>query len=200
MADNRCLLIGCGILKKEVKLLIEKNGWPLDTFFLDSALHIDFDKLSKSLASALARHSGRDIIVFYGSCHPLMEKMLAETKIIRTMGQNCVEMLLGQTRFTEELSNGAFFLLEEWARRWDDVITKTYGKNRKVLWDIFHEDRKYLLCLRTACSGDFKGDAAEVCSMVGLPLRWLDVSLDHLESVLQTAITQKMERVECPIS
>jgi len=81
MADNRCLLIGCGILKKEVKLLIEKNGWPLDTFFLDSALHIDFDKLSKSLASALARHSGRDIIVFYGSCHPLMEKMLAETKI-----------------------------------------------------------------------------------------------------------------------
>jgi len=200
MIDNRILMVGCGILEKEVKWLIQKNNWPVDAFFLDSALHIDFDKLSKSLMSALAKHSGRDIIVFYGSCHPLMEKMLEDAKTFRIPCQNCVEMLLGKTRFTEELSNGAFFLLEEWARRWDDVVTKTYGKNRKILWDIFHEDRKYLLCLRTACSGDFKGDAEEVCSMVGLPLRWLDVSLDHLESVLQTAITQKMERVECPIS
>jgi len=32
MADDRPLLLGCGILHKEVRLLIEKNNWPLDTF------------------------------------------------------------------------------------------------------------------------------------------------------------------------
>ena len=38
MVENRLLLLGCGILRKETRLLIEKNRWPMDTMFLDSAL------------------------------------------------------------------------------------------------------------------------------------------------------------------
>jgi hypothetical protein len=191
MKAEKLLLVGCGILKKEVRWLIEKNHWPVDTAFLDSALHIDFEKLLKKLTSTLSRHQKRKVIVFYGTCHPLMEKALEEAGTFRTHGQNCVEILLGHKLFTEELSKGAFFLFEDWARRWEHLTTKTFGDNLTVARDIFQGDRKYMLCLRTPCSGDFTAEAEQAGAMMGLPIRWLDVPLDHLESVLQTAIARK---------
>lgn len=198
MADKKLLLVGCGILKREVDFLIHKNGWPMETLFLDSALHVDFDKLAKALTSALDRHREENIIVFYGACHPLMERILAESHTLRTGGRNCVEMLLGHDLFTKELSNGAYFLLEDWARRWEHIQTKTFNtKNLDLIRDIFQDDRKYLLGLRTPCSGDFTAEAEAAGHMVGLPLRWLDVPLDHLESVLLEAIERKQGEARC---
>lgn len=189
--NDRVLLLGCGILKKELQLLIEKNSWPVDTLFLDSMLHVDFAALAAALKANMAKHAARRTVVFYGSCHPLMEQMLAEANNIRTKGQNCVEMLLGPDRFNEELVNGAYFLLEEWAQRWEYMITKAFGTNTAVIRDIFRGDRSYILCLKTPCSGDFTAKAEEAGQLVGLPLRWLDVPLEHLEIVVQSALSAK---------
>lgn len=198
MTEDRFLLIGCGILKNEVRYLIRKNNWPLDTVFFDSALHCEFDKLSRVLTAALTRYKDRRIIVFYGACHPLMEKMLGESGTFRTEGQNCVDMLLGHELFMEELAKGAFFLLQEWAHRWKYILTKSFGTGKLgIISEIFREDRKYLLCLRTPCSGDFTSEAEEAGRVVGLPLRWMDVTLDHLASVLRAAIARKKEETQC---
>ena len=185
------MLVGCGVLQREIRWLIEKNGWPLETCFLDSALHSELDKLSASLTGALERYRDRDVIVFYGCCHPLMDEMLVRFGVIRTEGQNCVDMLLGHQRFSEELAGGAFFLLEEWARRWDRIIAATFGDARlDVVREIFHEDRTHLLCVRTPCSGDFAEAAESAARLVDLPIEWTDVTLDSLEAVLQRAILQ----------
>jgi len=190
--EGRMLLLGCGVLQTEIRFLIEKNAWPLDTYFLDSALHCEFDRLSASLTAALDEHRGRKIIVFYGCCHPLMDQMLAQAGAIRTEGQNCIDMLLGNARFSQELENGAFFLLEEWARRWEYIVTKTFGTtNVEIIREIFGEDRKYLLGVRTPCSGDFTAVAEKAGEFVDLPLRWTDVTLDNLEAVLQQAMAQR---------
>lgn len=192
MADDRPLLLGCGILHKEIRLLIEKNNWPLDTFFVDSILHVDFGALAASLQSALARNAGRRNIVFYGACHPLMERMLHQAGTFRTEGQNCVEMLLGAERFGEELAGGAYFLLEDWALRWEQMINRTFGPNPMIVRDIFCACHSGLLCLRTPCSGDFKAAAENASRQAGLPLRWLDVTLDNLESVLHRALDRRL--------
>jgi len=186
------LLLGCGILQKEIRFLIDKNGWQLQTNFLDSALHIDFDKLSLALTSALDCHSESEIIVFYGSCHPQMESILNAAGTFRTAGQNCVEMLLGPDQFSAELEQGAFFLLEEWARRWEPIVTATFGTNLKVIREIYQGERSYILGITTPCSGDFKAEAEEAGRLVGLPLRWMDISLDNLERVLQKAMERRM--------
>lgn len=191
MSEKPLLLLGCGILKKEVCLLIEKNRWPLETLFVDSMLHVDFDALSVALKSLLTANAEREKILFYGACHPLMDQMLSDAGVIRTNGQNCVEMLLGHERFTAELADGAFFLLEDWADRWDMVMRGTFGENNAVTRQIFQEHRSCLLCLRTPCSGDFSDMAKQAAEQVGLPLRWMDVSLDHLEKVLSETIEQQ---------
>lgn len=195
-ATETLLLVGCGILQKEVRFLIEKNRWPLETLFLDSALHIDFDRLFMGLTAALDRHVGREIIVFYGACHPLMDALIGATESIRTLGQNCVEMLVGPELFTEELEQGAFFLLEEWAGRCEAIMTKTFGPNRKIMREIINGDRNYLLCITTPCSGDFTIEAERASKLLGLPLRWMTVTLDHLEEVLQDSIHRTQTRNE----
>ena len=196
MSSQNHLLLGCGILQKEVKFLIEKNGWPLDTDFLDSSLHVNFEKLAHELQTGILRNKERDIIVFYGCCHPRMEKILETARTFRTEGQNCVEMLLGREKFMEELTNGAFFLLEDWALRWDEAIGNSFGDNPDVAREIFQLSSKSLLCLRTPCSGNFEKAADEVGDKVGLPVRWLDVGLGHLEEVLRQAVERKFRKQE----
>jgi hypothetical protein len=194
VSEAKPLLLGCGIFAKEIRFLLEKNRWSADTFFLDSALHIDFADLSQALTAALTGHAGRNMYVFYGCCHPRMDQIVAEAAALRIPGQNCVEMLLGPERFTKELAQGAFFLLEGWARQCEHILAKTFGGNAHVIKDVFQGDRTCLLGLRTPCSGNFEAEAAEVSRMVGLPLRWLDVPLDNLELVLRTAIARKMDK------
>ena len=193
---NNCLLLGCGILAKEVRYLIEKNGWPLDTEFLDSSLHVNFEKLAEQLQQGLVRNRERDVVVFYGCCHPHIEQMLTSADTFRTAGQNCVEMLLGRELFMEKLNAGAFFLLEDWALRWDEAIAATFGANPDVVREIFQLSNQTLLCLRTPCSGDFEQEAVAVSEKIGLPVMWMDVGLEHLEKVLQQAVERRALRLK----
>lgn len=191
MTDGRCMLLGCGILAKEVDYLIRKNGWAMESDWLDSSLHVNFEALAAALQEGLERHRDRNVVVFYGCCHPHMDKMLDAASTLRTEGQNCVEMLLGPDKFMEELSNGAFFLLEDWALRWDEAIGKTFGDNPDVVREIFQLSNKYLLCIRTPCSGDFSRQAEYVGRKVGLPLHWMDADLQSLETTLRTALQRR---------
>ncbi|MFI5180387.1 MAG: DUF1638 domain-containing protein [Thermoanaerobaculia bacterium] len=193
MSGGRCRLVACGIFSKEIHWLIEKNRWPVDPVFLDSSMHTDLAKLSKGLTSTLIRFAEADVAVFYGACHPCIDQILAEAGTFRTPVENCVEALLGREVYLRELENGAFFLFEDWARRARPVILDIFDGNEAVARDVYQTDRKYLLCIRTPRSGDFTSEAEETGRLVGLPLRWMDASLDHLETVLGTAIKSKGE-------
>ena len=187
------VMVGCGILHKEVDYLIRKNGWNVETQFLASALHNYLDKLSARLNTALEedQQQGRETIVFYGSCHPLMERILEKHHTLRTEGQNCIVMLLGYERFMAELEKGAYFLLEDWALTWEPMITEAFGPNLSVVREIFHSSHQCMIAIRTPCSRDFT-EAAEVAArFVDLPLIWMDADLDHLEAVLADAIARK---------
>jgi hypothetical protein len=154
MSEEKLLMVGCGILKKELAYLVEKNAWPMDLFMLASGLHSDYAKLERGLKGALKKHSDKRNVVFYGCCHPLMDQILEEANTFRTEGQNCVEMVLGKELFTEELLNGAFFLFEDWARRWNHVAMITFGAHPDIMQEIFRGDRSYILALRTPVCGN----------------------------------------------
>lgn len=192
-ASKPLVMVGCGILQKEVDYLVKKNGWNVETQFLVSSLHNYFDKLYTQLDAALDfdDKKGRETIVVYGSCHPSMDNLMEKHHTVRTQGQNCIVMLLGYERFMEELSRGAYFLLEEWALTWEPMITECFGNNLAVIREIFHSSHKKIIAIRTPCSSDFTQAAEASARFVDLPLEWMDVNLDHLESVLTDAIARK---------
>lgn len=190
-------IVGCGILHKEVELLIAKNQWNVQTHFLDSALHNYLNRLSEQLNQALTEleQRGEKTLVFYGSCHPLMEHYLEGHHTCRTQGQNCIVMLLGYERFMQELEQGAYFLLEDWALTWEPMITACFGSNLAIVREIFHSSHKYILALQTPCNNNFTAAAEAAARFVDLPLYWLQVDLHHLESVLAEAIARRLEDV-----
>lgn len=177
-------LVGCGILKNEVNYLIRKNNWPFKTHFLCSSLHIDFDNLEKSLVKALQHYGNGPKAVIYGTCHPRMDAFVEQGNAQRTRGQNCVEHLLGKEQFNYHLERGAFFIMDDWANRWDLITGLTFGENPEITREIFSMEHTCLLGLETPCSGNFRKKAMEISKGIGLPLKWLSVSLDHLEKNL----------------
>lgn len=186
------VLVGCGILQKEVDFLIRKNGWPVMTCWLRSALHNYFDQLYKELDQGLldAEQAGQRAVAFYGACHPRMDQLLQSHHTCRTEGQNCVAMLLGYELFMERLCQGSYFLLEDWALSWEPMITECFGPNISVIREIFHASHKTMVAIRTPCSGDFAQAAEAAARLVDLPLEWMEVDLDHLERVLAAVIAQ----------
>lgn len=195
-AVQPAILVGCGILHKEVDYLIRKNGWPVETHFLQSALHNYFDRLYRELDTGLDQEerAGKRTIVFYGACHPRIDQLLERHGTCRTAGQNCIVMLLGYEKFMEELGKGAYFLLEDWALTWEPMITECFGSNIEVVRQIFHGSHKFITAIRTPCSGDFETAAEAAARFVDLPLHWMDVDLSHLESVLAEAIATSQHR------
>jgi hypothetical protein len=189
------VMVGCGILHKEVDYLIKKNGWNIETQYLASALHNYFDKLYNQLDGALDQDdtNGRQTIVFYGACHPRIDKILDKHNTLRTEGQNCIVMLLGYEKFMAELEKGAYFLLEDWALTWEPMITQAFGSNVTVIREIFHSSHKLMIAIRTPCSTDFTAAAEKAAAFVDLPLVWLDADLSHLETVITDAISRKQE-------
>jgi hypothetical protein len=189
-------LVGCGILHKEVDTLIKKNGWTLETRWLHSALHNYFDRLHHELNTELntEEQAGRRTIVFYGACHPRMEQLLEKHQTCRTHGQNCIVMLLGYEKFMEELGNGAYFLLEDWAMTWEPMITECFGNNLAVVREIFHSSHRKIIAIRTPCSTDFTAAAEAAARFVDLPLEWMDADLGHLEKVLIEAIAEREQQ------
>ena len=188
-------IIGCGILKKEIRFLAKKNGWCQGMSFLPSGLHVDFDKLQNGLEKTLQRHTGETSVVFYGACHPLMDKILADAQAIRTPGQNCVEIYLGHEMFCHELEQGAFFLFEDWALHWKKIVGAIMPGDPEIMRSIFRSAHKYLLAIRTPCSADFSAEAEAVSAMTSLELRWVDVGIDQLEKNLAASL-QRAKAVE----
>jgi hypothetical protein len=186
------LLTGCGILRKEVEYLIAKNGWDIEARFLDSALHNYLDRLHAQLDGALGAHArpGRRSIVLYGCCHPGIDELVERHGSVRTEGQNCIAMLLGHDRFMRELEKGAYFLLEDWALTWEPMITQAFGTNLAVVREIFHSSQKYIVAIRTPCSGDFTAAAEAAAAFIDLPLVWMATDLDHLADVLADALAE----------
>ena len=177
-------IVGCGILEKEIRCLVEKNGWRLQTALLPSGLHVDFDRLEHSLGKCLRLYDGEPAVAFYGACHPRMDQILGTAGAVRTPGQNCVDIYLGHEMFCRELEQGAFFLFEDWALHWREIIGEVMPGDPEIMRGIFRSAHKYLLAIRTPCSGDFSAEAQAVSLMTSLELRWVDMGLEHLEANL----------------
>lgn len=186
-------LIGCGVLADEVRAVITDLAVPVTARFLPARLHVRLGRLERGLAQALAV-SPEPATVVYGACHPRMDDIVAANGARRTPGQNCLEILLGPELFAEHLQAGAYFLLAHWAGDWEWMVQESFGPYPDVVREIFQVSHRYLLGVRTPASADFGAAADSISEQVGLPLRWIDVGLEHLRERLLEATSHDPSR------
>lgn len=190
-APARPLVIGCGVLERELRFIAAQKGWELDLELLGPMMHLDLPRLARDFGAQLERTSERDPRVFFGACHPRLDGWLAAQGRVRTRGVNCVEMLLGPERYEAELAGGAYFLLEAWVRDWREALQRTFGDRPALVREIFQGSHTHLLALRTPCSGDFEAEAEAASRQVGLPLQWATLDLARLEAVLAALLDRE---------
>lgn len=183
------LVIGCGVLGRELRWLAAQRGWALELKLLDPMLHIEPPRLAREVCHELELARGRDVSLFYGACHPSMDRWAARHAAPRAAGACCFEMLLGPARYAHELERGSFFLVEALLPRWRQALELTFGARPWLVKEVF-KSHQQLLALRTPCSQDYRAEAEAAAASVGLPLEWADVELGHLEAVLAPLVAR----------
>lgn len=178
-------LLSCNILEKEVRFLAAKNNWDFSSLFLSSSLHNSFADLRSALQTPSA-----DILLYGEACHPQMQDLATQKKAQMPNCLNCLDLLLGYDFYFAELKNGAYFLLESSVKDWSTNMRRCFGLNKEVMREIFKLDRKYLLALRTPCSGDFRKEAEAIAAELQVELRWHEVGLEHLEAELKNLVSR----------
>lgn len=178
-------LVCCGILGREVERLRSERRWPAEVVALPSSLHDDPARLSRALSCALTG-AARGGLALHGACFPGIDGTVRRAGGRRLPVENCFALLLGAARYRREQEAGAYFLLEDWARRFPAAI-RPLGRP-EVVREIFQEAHRYLLALATPCSGDYRAEAEEVARLTGLPLRWERVGLEALAGQVEPAL------------
>jgi hypothetical protein len=191
MADGgrRIFAVACGIMAEDVRASLARLRVESELESLDSSLHMQPDELSSRLSSALDAHRGEAAIVAYGCCHPMIDRMLAPRRVARVECQNCVDLLIGKEAFDSLIRRGAFFLLDDWIARFEEIVlafSGDYGIGKEIL-STSHR-------LLVAIEGPERlgpaslARAREISSELALPLEFAPVNLASLDARTLAAV------------
>ena len=126
-------MLSCGIFREEYQQLPETLRLSLDPVFLDSMLHMNPEKLDELLATFLQKYSQKPALILFGDCCPHMQERGGASCVARTDGINCCEIYLGRERYRQLRKERTFFLMPEWAKRWERVVKHELGLVDKEL-------------------------------------------------------------------
>lgn len=125
MAKEAVIFISCGIFREEIDYLIKDQGLDWKVFYLDAALHVNFDRLKAELTAALERHraEGVELKVLYGHCHPDIMEIIERYGATRINAGNCLEAMVGREEIERLNAEGtAFFLSAGWVENWEGMF------------------------------------------------------------------------------
>lgn len=131
------LLISCGILQPEIEALIARQEIEADVVFLNKYLHVDYQKLYRTLKASMLRHRQRNPVVIYGDMclgfNGEMQTLMAECDVIKVDALNCIDCLLGGRGKLLEMDpdHRLFFLTPAFMAFSENLITGTKTENQQ---------------------------------------------------------------------
>lgn len=193
-------LICCSILQKEIEQLIEDSQLPVEPFFLDAGLHVNYDELEEKLTKAIeecSKDSSRGVIVVYGDwCHPKMKEIIGKhDNVVRVDALNCIDCLLGgHGKLSEIDPNNEYFYLSP---GWMPSQLKANPRFNPIFYSCSPEDiKKQFSILKGIMLFDsledldeYKNDMEEFSNYIGLPIMGKKLTgLDRLKVFLLETI------------
>lgn len=188
------LLISCGILQPEIEALIARQEIEADVVFLNKYLHVDYQKLYRTLKASMLRHRQRNPVVIYGDMclgfNGEMQTLMAECDVVKVDALNCIDCLLGGRGKLLEMDpdHRLFFLTPAFMAFSENLITGTKTENQqrfKMLKGIILIDSL----------GDMEQHQDRVrhfSEQTGLPvLEHLKVGLTGLRAVIEKALERR---------
>ena len=134
---SRTLLIACGALAREVRALIDLNGWQhMRLTCLPAKLHNRPQLIPAAVRAKIRANRARyeRILVVYGDCGTggELDRVLAEEAVERIEGPHCYAFYRGIAAFLEEADAepGCFYLTDFLVRHFERLIIEGLGIDR----------------------------------------------------------------------
>ncbi|MFA7290465.1 MAG: DUF1638 domain-containing protein, partial [Melioribacteraceae bacterium] len=177
------------IFKDILEEIVKKEKLNIDLTFVSSMLHMYPEKLEKSLNIKLA-HVKQDekALLIFGDCHPHMNEMEVDNKIVRMPGINCIEILLNKNDYRRLRKEGAFFLLPEWTHRWREVFIDELGLSEEVAKGFFKDCHTKLIYLDTKVNEIPFNVIDDISKFTGLPYEIMEIDFAVISNRIKDII------------
>ena len=192
----RTLLIACGALAREVRALIERNGWNhLQLTCLPAQLHNRPERIPAAVRAKIRANRSRfeRILVVYGDCGTggELDRVLAEEGVLRIEGPHCYAFYRGLDGFLADADAepGCFYLTDFLARHFERLVVEGLGLDRhpELLPLYFGNYTKLVYLAQTADPG--REQAAKAAALrLGLAYERRFTGYGGLESFLAHAV------------
>jgi len=194
---NPVVVLCCAVFQAEVESLRQAH-WPdLIMRYQSSMLHMKPEKLAIRLDKLVKEElrQGNEVLLVYGDCCMDMAALTAQPGVVRTSGNNCCDLLLGNAEYRRLAHTGAFFLFPEWARRWHHIFSVELGLNQINATGLMGDMHKKLIYLDTGLVPVPVTELQECAHYCGLPWELLHVPLEPLRAAIQDAL-DKLKNTE----
>lgn len=186
MPEGPVIFISCGIFKDELQYLLKEKGVGNKILFLDTALHVNFDKLKARLTETLKEHkkSRYPIRVLYGHCHPEIMEILDQYGARKIRAGNCLEAMVGSEELMRLNSEAtSFFLTAGWVNNWEEMFEHVRRDFNFPVSSMF-DGYKRIIVFDTGVIPIDREKVKRFSRFSGLPVEWRHISLDHFMKLI----------------
>ena len=192
----KTLLIACGALAREIKALIDANGWThMALECLPANLHNRPEKIPGAVRDkiAVSRAKYDRILIAYADCGSggLLDRVLEEEGVERIGGPHCYSFYAGAQAFDalHDDEPGTFYLTDYLARHFETLIVKGMGLDRhpQLLGDYFGNYRRLVYLAQTEDPG-LAEKAKAAAARLGLDYEYRFTGYGELADFMERAV------------
>jgi hypothetical protein len=135
LSAQKTLIIACGALAKETRIIIDRRGWSVDLKAIPALYHMTPPRIVRDLDLMLAQYkdSYAKVVVVYGECGTAnIDDILAKYGVVRVSGPHCYEMYAGTKTFDTMMEDepGTFFLTDWLLRAYEKAVLRGLGLDK----------------------------------------------------------------------
>jgi Protein of unknown function (DUF1638) len=149
--NERLLVVACGALAREVRAIVQANGWEhVEVRHLPAELHATPKRIPPALEEALEEAAGHydRVFVAYADCGTTggIDKVCARYGATRLEGAHCYAVYAGLAEWDalQEEEPGTFYLTDFFVRNFDSFVGRPLGLDRypELIGDILRNYRR----------------------------------------------------------
>ena len=192
MGPERSLIIACGALARELKQVLEANGWRYATIqCLPPELHNRPEKIPAAVAERirLGRADFDRIFVAYADCGTggLLDAVLEAEGVERLPGAHCYQFFAGTAAFDAiaDAEPGTFYLTDFLARHFERLVWQALGLDRHPeLLPLYFGNYRRLVYLSQGDNTALMAKAEEAAKRLGLAYQQIHTGLGPFAAAL----------------
>jgi len=156
--SERLLVLACGALGREVRAIVQANGWEhVEVRHLPAELHATPKRIPQALEEALEDANGRydRVFVAYADCGTTggIDEVCGRYGATRLAGAHCYAVYAGLAEWDalQEEEPGTFYLTDFFVRNFDSFVGRPLGLDRypELIGDILGNYRRVVYLAQT---------------------------------------------------